>query len=90
MGIGLCIFVIVVGAILTFALEVVVAGIDMEALGIIVMLLGIVWLVWTLQILGPHEGVVTRVIRVRRAPRRRKAYDEPTTRQMDEDDSPPV
>ena len=90
MGIGSSIFVIVVGAILTFALEAEVAGIDMDALGIIVMLLGIVWLVWTLQILGPHEGVVTRVIRVRRAPGRRRVYDESTTRQVDEDDPPPI
>ncbi|MCI0686210.1 MAG: DUF6458 family protein [Sporichthyaceae bacterium] len=89
MGIGLCIVVIVVGAILAFALEVEFAGIDMDVLGIIVMLLGIVWLVWTLQILGPRERV-TRAVRVRRAPRTRKVYDETTTRRVYDDDPPPI
>ena len=88
MSIGLSIFVIVVGAILTFALEVKVAGIDLDALGIILMLLGALSLGWTLFAVGPRAGA-SRVIRYRRVPRRRQVYDE-TTRRRVYDDRPPV
>ena len=86
MGIGLSIFVIVVGAILAFALEVEVPGIDLSALGVIVMLLGVAALGWTLYTM---QRGATRVVRYRRAPRRRQVYDE-TTRRRVYDDRPPA
>jgi Domain of unknown function (DUF6458) len=45
MGIGVGIFLIVVGAIMTFALDVSVAGIDLDVVGWILMLAGVAGLV---------------------------------------------
>jgi hypothetical protein len=45
MGIGVGIFLIVVGAILTFALDVTVAGINLDVVGWILMLAGVAGLV---------------------------------------------
>jgi Domain of unknown function (DUF6458) len=45
MGIGVGIFLIAVGAIMTFALDVSVAGIDLDAVGWILMLAGVAGLV---------------------------------------------
>jgi hypothetical protein len=45
MGIGVGIFLIVVGAILTFALQVTVAGVDLRVVGWILMLAGVAGLV---------------------------------------------
>ena len=45
MGIGVGIFLIVIGAIITFALEVRVAGIDLDAVGWILMLAGVAGLI---------------------------------------------
>lgn len=44
MGIGVSIFLLAVGAILTFALETEVSGIDLDTVGIILMIVGIVGL----------------------------------------------
>jgi hypothetical protein len=61
MGIGASIFLVAVGAILTFALEVEVAGLDLDAVGWILMLAGIVGLVLTMTIWSPRRRtVVTR------------------------------
>jgi hypothetical protein len=86
-GIGLSIFVIVVGAILAFALEVEVAGIDLSALGVIVMLLGVVALGWTLYTM---QRGATRIVRYRRVPRRAPRVDDETTRRRVYDDRPPA
>lgn len=45
MGIGVGIFLIVVGAIMTFALDVTVAGIDLDVVGWILMLAGVAGLI---------------------------------------------
>ena len=45
MGIGVGIFLIIVGAILTFALQVTVAGVDLRVVGWILMLAGVAGLV---------------------------------------------
>ncbi len=42
MGIGVSIFLLAVGAILTFALEMDVSGIDLDTVGVILMIVGIV------------------------------------------------
>lgn len=48
MGIGVGIFLMVLGAILTFAVETKVPGINVNALGVILMLIGLVALVYSL------------------------------------------
>ncbi len=48
MGIGASIFLLAVGAILTFAVEWTVQGIDLEAVGIILMIAGVVGLLLSL------------------------------------------
>jgi hypothetical protein len=45
MGIGVGIFLIVIGAIMTFALDVTVAGIDLDVVGWILMLAGVAGLI---------------------------------------------
>ena len=62
MGIGVGIFLIVVGAIITFALDVSVAGIDLDVVGWILMLAGVAGLVlffyfWNRR--RPPRAVVT-------------------------------
>ena len=44
MGIGVSIFLLAVGAILTFALETEVSGIDLDTVGVILMIVGIIGL----------------------------------------------
>ena len=44
MGIGVSIFLIAVGAILTFAVETTVSGVDIDVVGIILMIVGVVGL----------------------------------------------
>ena len=83
MGIGVSIFLIALGAILTFATDVSVSGLDLDVVGVVLMLAGGLGLVMTLLIWGPRRRAATveRVDRV--APRRdvveeRRVYrDEP-------------
>jgi hypothetical protein len=83
MGIGVSIFLIALGAILTFATDVSVSGLDLDVVGVVLMLAGGLGLVMTLLIWGPRRrvGGVERVDRV--APPRdvveeRRVYrDEP-------------
>lgn len=61
MGIGASIFLIVVGAILTFALDVRVGGVDIDMVGWILMAGGVIGLIFTAFIWGPrNRTVVTR------------------------------
>ena len=55
MGIGASIFLIAVGAILTFALDVRVAGIDIDVVGWILMIAGVLGLIFTAFIWGPRR-----------------------------------
>jgi FtsH-binding integral membrane protein len=50
MGVGLGIFLIVVGAILTFALNVTVAGLDLHVIGWILMLAGLANLIFFIYV----------------------------------------
>lgn len=52
MGIGISIFLIAVGAILTFALDITTKGVDLDTVGIILMVVGAVGLLATLTIFG--------------------------------------
>ncbi len=60
MGIGVSIFLIALGAILTFAIDAAVDGIDLDAIGVILMVVGGLGLLASLLIFGPRErtGVV--------------------------------
>lgn len=55
MGIGLSIFFIALGAILAFAVDVTVSGLDLVAIGVILMVLGAVGLALELLLFGPRR-----------------------------------
>lgn len=56
MGIGTSIFLIAVGAILTFAVETSVAGIDLDVVGWILMAAGVLGMIMTTLIWGRRRG----------------------------------
>lgn len=61
MGIGASIFLIVAGAILTFALNLEVGGVNLDVVGWILMVGGVIGLIFTTLIWGPrHRSAVTR------------------------------
>ncbi len=55
MGIGAGVFLIAVGAILTFALDVAISGIDLKVVGIILMLAGLIGIAVDLAIFAPRR-----------------------------------
>lgn len=55
MGTGISVFMIAVGAILTFALNVTVSGIDLDVVGIILMIAGVIGIVVDLAIFAPRR-----------------------------------
>ena len=52
MGIGVSVFLIAVGAILYFALNVAVSGINLSTVGVILMVVGAIGLVWSLFVVA--------------------------------------
>jgi hypothetical protein len=67
MGIGISVFLIAVGAIITFALNVAVSGVDLATVGVILMIVGGIGLVWSLlvvatsgrgRVVGPGTTVI--------------------------------
>ncbi|MGI9033377.1 MAG: DUF6458 family protein [Acidimicrobiales bacterium] len=56
MGIGISVFLIAVGAILTFAVHVIVSGVDIRTVGVILMIAGGIGLLWSLLFLGRAVG----------------------------------
>ena len=56
MGIGISIFLIAVGAILTFAVEFVAEDVNLETVGIILMVVGAVGLLASMTIFGSMGG----------------------------------
>lgn len=57
MGIGVSIFLLAVGAILTFAVNAEVAGLDVSMVGVILMIAGGIGLLMTLLVWGPRDRV---------------------------------
>jgi hypothetical protein len=55
MGIGINIFLIALGAILTFAVEATLAGLDIKVVGAILMVAGAVGLILTLLVFAPRR-----------------------------------
>jgi hypothetical protein len=58
MGIGASIFLIAVGAILAFAVNADVSGLDIRVVGFILMIVGVLGLIMTVFIWGPRRGAV--------------------------------
>jgi len=75
MGIGVSVFLIAVGAILTFAIDAEVAGVNIDVVGIILVIAGALGLLWTLLIWGPRQRSSSRVVEERQ-PVERRGYDE--------------
>ncbi len=55
MGIGVSVFLIAVGAVLTFALDASISGIDLDLVGVIMMVAGVLGLVVDLAIFAPRR-----------------------------------
>ncbi|HEX6254697.1 MAG TPA: DUF6458 family protein [Euzebyales bacterium] len=72
MGIGSSIALIAIGAILAFALDFAVAGVDIQVIGYILMIAGLLGLIFTALIFGRRDS---RTV-VRDAPRRREVVRE--------------
>ncbi len=62
MGIGISVFLIAVGAILTFAVEVSIEGVDLGTVGVILMIAGAIGLLWSLMFLSRATGGGTTVM----------------------------
>ena len=56
MGIGVSIFLIAVGAILAFAVETDINGLDIAVVGFILMIVGLIGLIMTAFIFGPRRN----------------------------------
>jgi hypothetical protein len=55
MGIGVSVFLMALGAILTFATEFDISGLDVDVVGVILMLAGVVGLIMTAVVWGPRR-----------------------------------
>ena len=60
MGIGVSIFLIAVGAILAFAVEYDINGLDIAVVGFILMIVGLIGLIMTAFIFGPRRSAAGR------------------------------
>jgi len=65
MGIGVSIFLIAVGAILTFAVHASLSGVSIQTIGIILMIAGALGLIVTLLVWGPRRGARGGVVEER-------------------------
>ena len=72
MGIGASLVLIAIGAILTFATDWSVSGIDLNMIGVILMIVGALGLVLTLVVWGPRR----RDVAGRGVVEERRVYDE--------------
>ena len=59
MGIGASIFLLALGAILTFAVHATLSGISIQVVGVILMIAGALGLIVTLTIFGPRRRAAT-------------------------------
>lgn len=69
MGIGASIFLIALGAILTFATNVSISGLDLDIVGIILMIVGVLGLLMFLLVWGPRSrrvGTTDGIVEERR------------------------
>ena len=75
MGIGVSVFLFAVGAILTFAVNATVSGIDIATVGVILMIAGALGLIMTLLVFGRRGGTTETVVEDY-GPRRRVVQDD--------------
>jgi len=73
MGIGVSVFLLALGAILTFALNTEISGLDINVVGIILMICGAVGLLLTMLVFGRDRGT-TGVVTEERVVRDRDVY----------------
>jgi hypothetical protein len=71
MGIGVGIFLIAVGAVLAFAVNYSVSGLDINVVGWILMIVGVIGLIMTAFIWGPRSRARTDVVT------KRRSHDDP-------------
>jgi hypothetical protein len=71
MGIGVSIFLIAVGAILAFAVNTTVSGLDIAVVGYILMVVGVLGLAMTLFIFGPRRNAPSGAV-----VEERRVYDD--------------
>jgi len=76
MGLGTSIFLIAVGAILNFAVDWRVQGVDLHAVGMILMVIGAIGLVLSLLFWNSWGGFGNRAVYAEGGPRRRRVIDE--------------
>ena len=78
MGIGVSLFLIALGAVLTFATDVSLSGLSLDVVGVIVMVVGALGLVMTLLVWGPRRRVApaTEVVEERPVAPRREVVEE--------------
>jgi Domain of unknown function (DUF6458) len=76
MGIGGSIFLIALGAILTFATNITISGLDLDVVGIILMIVGVLGLVVFLLVWGPRQR---RVPPASGVVEERRVYNDPPT-----------
>ena len=72
MGIGVSIFLLALGAILAFAVDASVSGLDLQVVGFILMAAGLLGIVLFLAVFGPrnrHDTVVQDTVVRERPPR---------------------
>ncbi|MFC7545699.1 DUF6458 family protein [Plantactinospora sp. GCM10030261] len=79
MGIGVSIFLLALGAILTFALDVNIGGLNVDVVGWVLMAAGVLGLIMTTLIWGRRREVVTT------APQREVVREEPVEYRRDVD-----
>jgi hypothetical protein len=65
MGIGVSIFLMAVGAVLTFAVETTARGADLDTIGIILMIVGAIGLLFSLLVFGPRRDDTVTTVRER-------------------------
>jgi len=56
MGIGVSVFLIAVGAILTFAVHATLSGVSIQTIGVILMVVGVIGLLVTMLIFAPRRS----------------------------------
>lgn len=71
MGIGVSIFLIALGAILAFAVNFAVSGLDINVVGYILMIVGVIGLIMTAFIWGPRRTAARRDV-----VEERRVYDD--------------
>ena len=74
MGIGVSVFLLALGAILAFAVNASVSGLEISTIGIILMIAGAIGLAMTMLVFGRRDRVGTGVVEDRVVTRERDVY----------------